>query len=198
MASERARSFSGGRARLRSLAAACVLFGAFEQGCQSSGSAPSPCNETPFQCNAGETCWVKDCTCPPQLKTCTASACTQFDLACLPSKGLAVVGQTCDDSIGKATCGDGQWCLQEMNVNYGDGICSSFCDPATAGTCPADYSCVAVGVALVSGAPLVHLCQVTGSDASLPMVSLDGGGPPGADGGLDASRYHLLFDALPP
>jgi len=198
MSLQRARAFSEGRARLLSPYVPCLLLGLLGQACQSSAAAPAQCNEAPLQCAAGSTCWVKDCTCPPQVKTCTASACTDFDLACLPSKGLAVVGQSCDDSIGKATCGDGQWCVQEMNANYGVGMCSSFCDPTTVGACPADYSCVAVGVALVPGAPVVHVCQVTGSDASLPMVGIEGGSPSGFDAGLDGSQYHLLFDALPP
>ena len=201
---KRARSFLGGRARLRYLAAVCLFVGLVAEGCQSS-TAPSarPCNEDPFACGAGETCWVKDCSCPSQVKTCTASACTEFNFACMPSKATASVGEACDDSIGRVSCGDGQWCVQEMDVNAGSGSCASYCDPAMSGTCGAGLSCVEIGVALVAGAPLIHVCQPTGSDAGLPFVGEDANGSPGPGGSADASqpdgsRDKLLFDALPP
>jgi hypothetical protein len=86
-----------------------------------------------------------------------------------------MVGQNCNDSIDKVTCGDGQWCVQEMNANQGDGVCSSFCDPTTLGSCAAGYSCVAIRVALTSSAPVVHVCQITESDGGLPSVGEDAG-----------------------
>jgi hypothetical protein len=92
----------------------------------------------------------------------------------MPSKPLVIAGQSCTDSIGAVTCGDYQWCVQEKNVNDGVGVCASFCDPSTPGTCGAGYSCVELGIALVASAPVIHVCQVTGSDASVPGISLDG------------------------
>jgi hypothetical protein len=170
------------------------------ESCQSSTTSPTvPCSENPFQCGDGETCWVKDCTCPSQVKTCTAGACTQFDFACMPSKATATVGAACDDSIGRVSCGDAQWCVQEMDVNAGSGSCASYCDPTMSGSCGPGLSCVAVAVGLLPGAPLIHVCQATGSDAGLPFVGEDASGSPDTDASEpDGSRDKLLFDALPP
>lgn len=110
----------------------------------------------------------------------------------MPSKPLVIAGQSCQDSIGTVTCGDQQWCVQEKNVNDGVGVCASFCDPSTPGTCPAGYSCVEIGIALVASAPVIHVCQVTGSDASVPGIVPDGGE---GDGG---EQDAVAFDGLSP
>lgn len=120
-----------------------------------------------------------------------------------------MVGDACEDSIGRPTCGDGAWCLQVMGVNGGAGVCSSFCDPASAvsgegaAACPSGYSCTAVGVALVASAPTIHVCQVTGSDAGLPSVGFDAGSPESPDATADVAvpldgNLHLLFDGQLP
>ncbi len=173
--------------------------------CSASGSSrgAASCGSSPTACAAGETCWVKDCSCPASVAPCTASACTAFDLQCLPSKASAIVGQDCADTIGSVTCGDGQWCLQVMGVNGGVGVCSAFCDPAVASPCPMGYTCAAIGVALVSGAPVVHVCALTGSDASIPPVSFDASPVDAALGAFDATIPdgawgHLAFDGGPP
>jgi hypothetical protein len=110
-----------------------------------------------------------------------------------------MVGQNCVDSIDKPTCGDSQWCVQEMNVNEGDGVCTSFCDPTKLGSCADGYSCVAIGVALVASSPVIHVCQVTGSDSGIPTVTFDSSAPSGStDASLsDSSRDHLFFDGGP-
>jgi hypothetical protein len=113
-----------------------------------------------------------------------------------------MLGQDCTDSVGAVTCGAGEWCLQEMNVNQGVGVCSSFCDPATVGGCPSGYSCVAVGVALVASAPVIHVCAPTPSDAGIPQVGDDGSttAPPSAFDGAtvpDGALDHPAFDGGP-
>jgi hypothetical protein len=116
----------------------------------------------------------------------------------MKSKATAVLGQDCQNSVGVVTCGDGQACVHEMNVNDGYGICSGYCDPTVVGSCAAGYSCVTIGVALVASAPLIHVCQADGSDAGPLSVEDSGGGTQGSvDAALDV-RDHLLFDALPP
>ena len=64
----------------------------------------------------------------------------------------------------------------------GAGVCATFCDPTAIGACGLGYSCVEVGVAVVASAPVIHVCQVTSSDAGLP--GFDSGGPGTADGGV--------------
>ena len=109
-----------------------------------------------------------------------------------------MLGQDCENSVGVVTCGPGEACVHEMNVNDGYGICSAYCDPATVGFCPNGFSCVAIGVALVASAPVIHVCQEEGLDAGPLTVGDSGTGPPEEeDAALDV-RDHLLFDALPP
>jgi hypothetical protein len=93
----------------------------------------------------------------------------------MPASATATVGQNCEDEIGKVTCGAGQWCVQEMNVNQGDGVCASLCDPSSPSSCGEGLSCVSVGVALTEGAPTIHVCQVAASDGGIPTVDDDAG-----------------------
>jgi hypothetical protein len=199
---DRARLLGRDRARPTSrLLFASLVAAALAQHCSSAApSADTSCAVNPLQCGTGETFWVKDCTCPSNVNPCAASACTAFDLTCMPSNPTAMVGQDCTDKIGEVTCGDGQWCVQEMNVNGGYGVCSSLCDPTVVGSCAMGYSCVGIGVALVASAPVIHVCQVTGSDAGLPSVGEDGGEPdPEGDAavGPDSSIEHQPFDGGP-
>lgn len=81
-------------------------------------------------------------------------------------------------------------------MNGGAGQCAGLCDPARPGSCAGGYSCVALGVALVATAPVIHVCQVTGSDAGLPTVGLDGGGFTGdaawaSDAPISDVRVHV-------
>ncbi len=101
----------------------------------------------------------------------------------MPSKPLVVAGQSCQDDIGTVTCGDSQWCVQEKNVNDGVGVCAAFCDPTKPGICGTGYSCLGIGIALVASAPVIHVCQVTPSDASVPGIVMDGGEAEGGEQG---------------
>jgi hypothetical protein len=78
--------------------------------CSSSSSkGTTPCNENPWECGSGQTCWP--------------SSDTAF--ACLNS-GAGQVGDSCFDSVGTPTCGDGLGCYQ-MAVS--GGVCAAYCDP---------------------------------------------------------------------
>jgi hypothetical protein len=90
------------------------------------------------------------------------------------------------------TCGDGQACVQEMNVNDGYGTCESYCDPTVAGSCPSGFNCVEVGVGLTKGSPVIHVCQAPTPDGGF-SESLDGGGsPPVGDGGGITDATHVI------
>ena len=93
-----------------------------------------------------------------------------------------MLGDMCNDSVGAATCGDGQWCVQEMNVNGGYGLCTALCDPSSIGACPSGYECAPLYVSTIKGSPTVNVCQVPPGDASIPFV--DASAPQGGfDGG---------------
>ena len=104
----------------------------------------------------------------------------------MPSQPSGLLGENCQNSIGTPTCGDGQACVQEMNTDQGFGLCEAYCDPKIVGACPQAYSCVAVGVGLHPGAPLIHVCQVTQSDAGFP----------GLDSGLGPSDVVAIPDVV--
>jgi hypothetical protein len=186
--SVRARRWSLGQSRARSWrAAGAVLLGGVLGGCSTaSSSSGTACNQDPSICGAGQTCWVERCSCPStpnQSTACKASACTQFDFECLPGQPAGLPGQNCDNTIGKVTCGAGQACVQEMDAGGGFGVCAAYCDPTAVGSCAPGYSCVEVGVGLLKGSPVIHVCQLTMSDASFPTVGVDAGGPPPMDSG---------------
>jgi hypothetical protein len=130
------------------------------------------------------------------------SACTVFDFECLPSSPSALPGQNCTDTLGTATCGDGQACVQEMSQGVGNGLCETYCDPTLVDPCGQGNDCVEVGVGLLKGSPVIHVCQVTSSDASIPIVGDDSGPPVEVDGGNDSgipdAGSHRFFDGITP
>ena len=84
-----------------------------------------------------------------------------------------------------------------MGVNGGSGVCSLFCDPSTAGSCGAGYSCVTIAVALVPSAPTLHVCQASSTDAGPSTLGFDGGRGPGPStdaGAILDGNIHLIFD----
>lgn len=120
----------------------------------SSTSAPGPCNENPWECGAGQTCWPKD-------------AVPTF--ACLNSGG-GKKGDACSNTPGNATCGDGLACLQTTSAG---GTCVTYCDSTnTAHACASGEACTTAIVGGASG-PQIHVCVGTkvpqgdaGADAS--------------------------------
>jgi hypothetical protein len=130
----------------------------------SSSSSPSasqpPCNEDPWECPAGQTCWSTDPT----------------GFACLNS-GPGAAGSACNNTVGAPTCGDGLVCLQFTPPALG--ACLPYCDPTDpAHACPSGETCQII--AMGQGPMLIHAC--TGGAA------LDGGITPIAspDAGSDA------------
>jgi hypothetical protein len=101
----------------------------------SSSSAPTtqPCNENPWECPAGQTCWP------------TASG----SFECLNS-GPGKAGSPCLDSAGVATCGDGLACLATDATN---GSCTPYCDNTNPNhACPAGLVCDTIQLAVSGGA----------------------------------------------
>jgi hypothetical protein len=103
-------------------------------GCSNSSGA-QPCNEDPWECAAGQTCWPKD----------------ESTFECLNS-GSGTAGSVCQDSVGIATCGDGLACLQTSEAS---GRCAQYCDNTdTRHACPAGLTCQ---TALVVGSS-IQIC----------------------------------------
>jgi len=87
--------------------------------CSSSSSGSSqPCNENPWECSSGQTCWPE-----------SASA-----FACL-NAGPGALGATCANVAGSPSCGAGLACFQATSA--GTGTCVADCsttDPTHACT----------------------------------------------------------------
>jgi hypothetical protein len=122
-----------------------LLFVSLAMACSSSSgsSAPPPCNESPWECPGGQTCWPA----------------TQSTFACLNS-GTGSAGDACQDTVGSATCGAGLACLQ---IGTSGGLCSPYCDntdPSHA--CPAGETCQTVQLLGGSGLEF-HACVGAGT-----------------------------------
>lgn len=150
---------------------------AFLLACSSSESeAPKPpCNEDPWQCPAGQTCWPKD---------------TTPTFACLNSAAGKAKGDSCSNIVGTPTCGDGMACF--MAAGETTGKCVTYCDTTTAGRgCAAGETCTTA--MLVGSSAKFHICVGTstpttdaGTDTgSSDTGSTDTGGA--ADSGSDSS-----------
>jgi hypothetical protein len=143
--------------------------------CSTTSSTPPPCNENPWSCPAGQTCWPKNTT----------------SFACLNS-GSGTVGGACESSVGIATCGDGLACLQ---TTASAGTCVAYCDNTdTSHACPFGQTCdmaVLAGTTIqvcVGAAPASPEAGTT-SDASVGVheAGVSATTPDaGADGGVPA------------
>jgi hypothetical protein len=125
-------------ARLLVLAIALALVA----GCSSSDTppTPTPCNQNPWQCAAGQTCWATD---------------TVPNFSCVAS-GAGKLGDACLSTIGTAACGDGLLCLQTMASTPGQ--CRAFCDLAASGHgCPTGETC-RTGALGSNLSVVFHLC----------------------------------------
>jgi hypothetical protein len=152
-----------------SLSAFVVLGGAV--ACSSSTAtqpdAGTPaCNEDPFSCPAGQTCWASDAA---------------GSFACLNS-GAGKKGDPCQNLIGSPTCSDGLVCLQLLSAASGSAVCVPYCDNAnTTHACATGEACTKIAV--VGSSAILHACvgpaatadagADTGADAANPVV--DGG-----------------------
>jgi hypothetical protein len=113
--------------------------------CSSSSAPPPPCNDNPWECASGQTCWPKDAQ----------------NFACLNS-GPGKAGDACQTSLDSPTCGDGLACLQ---ISTAPGRCTPYCDPtSTAHACPAGQICQLVALG-GPGGPQFHACYGGGTTA---------------------------------
>ncbi len=153
--------------------ARALIFAALSSilGCSSSSNpGTEPCNENPWECPTGQTCWPT-----------TAGA-----FQCLNS-GPGTLGSACQDSLGVATCSDGFACLE---TSTSGGQCTPYCDNTNpAHGCPAGLACQTAEL-LVFGSAEFHVCAGgalavdAGSDAS---GALDANTTPdGSDATVDA------------
>ena len=101
----------------------------FENGGEGGAGPTGPCNEHPWTCPAGQTCWIND-------------AATAYE--CLNS-GTGQAGEQCWNYQGNPTCTDGLGCWQASASS--PGVCVHYCsnsDPAHA--CPEGRLCPQVEV----------------------------------------------------
>ena len=174
----------GGKLRLWALNAltACAAVGALlAPGCSSAPAGATPCNEAPWQCGTGSTCWP-DCVCPSG-QTCTTSNCT-LQFSCLSSKSGVSVGENCSLQNGSPQCGDNQTCVAFEDAGTGHWYCRAYCD-MNQGCAPGD-TCVSLGV--TGGSATEHVCVP-------PALSLDGGlmiDTGAGSGGGDAASDRMV------
>lgn len=99
-------------------------------GSTGSGTQPS-CNDDPFACPAGQTCWVNGTAAEPYFE-------------CLGS-GPGEIGEACMNYIGAPQCTDGLTCF---SVPGYPNVCTPFCDPGDpAHACPDGASCLPIVLA---------------------------------------------------
>jgi hypothetical protein len=156
---------------MRLAASAALVLSLAVTACSSSssggggGSSSTPCNEDPWECPSGQTCW-------PQSATA---------FACL-NAGPGALGSTCADTAGTPTCGAGLFCLQSAGATAG--TCVAYCS-----TTDTQHACT--GGAVCS---LAALNNTNGTEFSVCVPMATGGGDGGtkadgggtADGGSDA------------
>jgi hypothetical protein len=117
--------------------------------CSDSSSSPTvPCNEDPWECPAGRTCWP------------TSS--TEFD--CLIS-GPGKPGDPCQNTTNLPSCGDGMACL---SPGASGDVCAPYCDASHA--CPAGMTCM-TGSLVGTTAATAAFRACVGTPVSIP----DGG-----------------------
>jgi len=159
--------------------AVCTAVGALlAPACSSAPSGATPCNQAPWQCGAGSTCWP-DCVCPSG-QNCTINNCT-LQFSCLASMAGVSAGENCNLKNGSPQCGDNQTCVFFMDA--GAGTCRTYCDQNKG--CGPEDSCVDLRV---GSSATERVCLP-------PNESLDGGlmidtGGGGDDGGSSDGMVH--------
>jgi len=155
---------------LVALAAAGALVVMVVAACGSSSATALSCNEDPWQCTAGQTCWPQPCNCPQG-----------WQFACVPSAKGIPLGEGCMLQIGTATCGDLQTCVFFQDA--GDGVCRGYCDPTDPQRgCGPGQACVQLTVGDASPPRVESVCLPlpTNEDASF---AVDGGSGSSSGGG---------------
>jgi hypothetical protein len=125
------------------------------------GGAVASCNEDPWSCPAGRTCWP--------------TSTTTFE--CLNS-GVGQAGDDCQNVLSMPSCADGLACLQfEQGA---PGTCTPFCDSAH--PCPDNAACLTV--VLEEGGPTFQVCEPPGGTGGAGGTGGTGGtGGAGGAGG---------------
>lgn len=111
-------------------AMACILLSLAGCGTDTNNNTPAPqtvpCDQDPWECPAGQTCWTTD----------------GQSAQCLPS-GKGQVGDACEPLQGTAGCSDALVCLRQPGWSAGE--CTPYCDAAH--PCPNGEPCTPVSVA---------------------------------------------------
>jgi len=110
-----------GRIARGALAVGALVALAAGVDCSSSKSS-TPCNQNPWECPSGQTCWPVSAS----------------SFECLNS-GSGGVGDSCVLSVGTPTCSDGLTCLA---TSAAGGACAPYCDTTdTAHACASTQEC---------------------------------------------------------
>lgn len=121
----------------------------------SSDASTAPCNENPWECPSGQTCWPVTAT----------------SFQCL-NAGPGTVGSTCANTAGSATCGAGLACFQAIGSTSGS--CYTYCSNTdVTHACTGQDTCAAVELG-GTGGPTFSICvpPMTGNpDSGTPADS---------------------------
>jgi hypothetical protein len=143
--------------------------------CSSSPAPAKPCNEDPWQCAAGQTCWPQSCSCA-----------SGWQFSCVASAQGIPLGESCTLDLGKVQCGDMQTCVAFEDA--GTGFCRAYCDPSNvARGCASGQECTQLFVGNASPPRAEYVCVPipTMEDASL-----------GVDGNTSSSSGGGLIDVI--
>ena len=135
-------------------------------GCSSTkatpGSAPAAgCNENPFACPAGQTCWAAECLCRSG-EACDLTTCVPR-LACLPSVPGKKPQDLCQNTVKAPTCSDGQKCVE---FTAGKGGCLTYCDAVH--PCQDGETCTVLKEGQTADAPAFRICAPAPVDGGAP------------------------------
>lgn len=120
------------------LAAAACSSSSSSSGSGSDAST-APCNENPWECPSGQTCWPVSAT----------------SFQCL-NAGPGAVGATCANTVGSATCGAGLACFQALGS--ASGSCYTYCSNTdVTHACTGPDTCAAVELG-GTGGPTFSIC----------------------------------------
>ena len=170
--------------------AVCTAVGALlAPACSSAPAGATPCNQAPWQCGGGSTCWP-DCVCPAG-QTCTTANCT-LQFSCLASKAGVSAGENCSLQNGSPQCGDNQTCVSFEDA--GAGTCRTYCDQ-NKGCGPQD-NCVDLRVGSSSATERVCLPPNESVDGGLTVDTgaSSGGGDGSSDGMIHPDVTGQLMD----
>jgi len=140
-------------------------------GASASSNTPKPCNEDPWTCPDGQTCWL---------------ASDQQHFECLNS-GPGNAGDDCKNVIGSPSCGDDLTCFA---VTGYPNVCTPFCDPTNPDhKCPNDGACQLL---ITQGSQLqFYACVPEGGQGGAGGEGGNGGhggaGAAGGAGGIGAA-----------